>query len=69
MRWPMRRTAYCASGGATVLGAFLPEIAIVFYLAVSLVFVIEPLRRIRIRGRAPSSRDEIAERSEPASQP
>jgi hypothetical protein len=52
-------------GGATVLGAFCPVIAIVICLAVSLVFIVEPLRRIRIRARIPSSRDEVAEPSGP----
>jgi len=64
-----RRVAALSQGGATALGAFLPVIAIAFYLAVSLVFIIEPLRRIRIRARAPSGRDEAAEPSEPASRP
>jgi hypothetical protein len=39
------------------------------FIKVSLVFIIEPLQRIRIRARAPSRRDEVAEPSEPASQP
>ena len=60
-----RRVAALSQGGATVLGAFLPVVAIVFYLAVSLVFIIEPLRRVRIRTRASSSADELAEPSAP----
>jgi uncharacterized membrane protein len=64
-----RRAAALFQAGATVLGAFLPVIAIVFYLAVSLVFIVEPLRRVRIRARAPSRRDAVAEPSGPASQP
>jgi len=64
-----RRAAALFQGGATVLGAFVPVVAIAFYLAVSLVFVVEPLRRIRIRARAPSSRDALAESSGPASGP
>jgi hypothetical protein len=64
-----RRAAALFQGGATALGAFLPVIAIVFYLAVSVVFIVEPLRRVRIRARIPSSEDEVAEPSEPASQP
>jgi uncharacterized membrane protein len=64
-----RRAAALFQGGATVLGAFLPVVAIVVYLAVSLVFVIEPLRRVRIRARAPCCRDELAEPSGPASGP
>lgn len=46
-----RRAAALFQGGATVLGAFVPVVAIVIYLAVSLVFIVEPLRRIRIRAR------------------
>ncbi|HET7245060.1 MAG TPA: hypothetical protein VFJ07_09515 [Streptosporangiaceae bacterium] len=64
-----RRTAALFQGGATVLGAFLPVVAIVFYLAVSLVFIVEPLRRVGIRTRAPSSRDELTEPSAPPSGP
>ena len=64
-----RRAASLFQTGATVLGAFLPVIAIVFYLAVSLVFIVEPFRRVRIRARAPSSRDELAEPSGPAAGP
>jgi hypothetical protein len=39
------------SAARSVVGAFLPVIAVVFYLAVSVLFIIEPLRRIRIRTR------------------
>src|SRR5262249_33586424 len=56
-----RRAAALFRGGPTALGAFLPVVAIAFYLAVSLVFIVEPLRRIRVRARAPSGRDELAE--------
>jgi uncharacterized membrane protein len=59
-----RRAGALFQGGATALGAFLPVIAIVFYLAVSVAFIVEPLRRIRIRARAPSRRDEALEPSE-----
>jgi len=64
-----RRVAAVFQGGATVLGVFLPVVAIGFYLAVSLVFIIEPLQRIRIRGRAPSGRDELPEPAGPAPGP
>ena len=64
-----RRAAALFQGGATVFGVFLPVVAIVFYLAVSLVFIVEPLQRLRIRARAPSGRDELAEPSEPAAGP
>ena len=60
-----RRAGALFQGGATVLGVFLPVIAIVFYLAVSVVFIVEPLRRIRISARAPSRRDEVPEPAEP----
>ncbi len=46
-----RRAATLLHAGATVVGAFLPVIAVVFYLAVSVLSIIEPLRRIRIRTR------------------
>jgi hypothetical protein len=53
LRWPVRTPAAALfQGGGTVLGAFLPVVAMVVYLAVSLVFIIEPLRRVRIRGTA-----------------
>jgi TMEM175 potassium channel family protein len=52
-----RRAAALLQAGATVVGAFLPVIAVAFYLAVSVVFIVEPLRRVRIRGRrAPQPR-------------
>lgn len=64
-----RRTAALFQGGATVLGVFLPVIAIVFYLAVSIVFIVEPLRRVRIRARAPYRGGELPEPSGPAPGP
>jgi len=64
-----RRAAALFQGGATILGAFLPVIAVVFYLAVSVAFIVEPLRRVRIRARAPASRDELAGPSGPPSGP
>lgn len=56
-----RRVGALFQGGATVLGVFVPVVAIVFYLAVSVVFIVEPLRRIRIRTRAPSSLDQLGQ--------
>jgi hypothetical protein len=41
----------------------------VVYLAVSLVFIIEPLRRVRIRGTARSGRDKLPEPAGPGSGP
>jgi uncharacterized membrane protein len=46
-----RRAQVLLQGGATVIGVFLPVIAAVFYLAVSVVSVVEPLRHIRLRRR------------------
>jgi hypothetical protein len=34
--------------GATVVGAFLPLTAVVFYLALSVFFVVDPLRHMGI---------------------
>ena len=44
-----RRTALLLQAAAAVVGAFLPAIAVVFYLAVSVLYVVEPLWHIRIR--------------------
>jgi uncharacterized membrane protein len=41
--------------GAAVMGAFLPVTAVVFYLAVSILYVVEPLWHIRIRPRRTAS--------------
>jgi hypothetical protein len=49
-----RRAAALLQAGATVVGVFLPVIAVVFYLAVSVFFIAEPLRGIRIRTRRPT---------------
>jgi hypothetical protein len=40
--------------GATIVGAFLPLTAVIFYLAVSIFFIIDPLRHLRIRARRPA---------------
>ncbi len=39
---------------ATVAGVFLPTTAVVFYLAVSVLYIVEPLWHIRIRIRRPA---------------
>jgi len=44
-----RRAEVLLQGGATVVGAFLPITAVVFYLAVSVLSVVESLRHIRLR--------------------
>jgi len=46
-----RRAAVQMQAGATVVGVFLPAIAVVFYLALSVLFIVEPLRHIHLRGR------------------
>jgi hypothetical protein len=37
-----------------VVGAFLPLTAVIFYLAVSVFFVIDPLRHMRARASRPA---------------
>ena len=57
MDWAIRRkrrAAVLLQAGAAVVGAFLPVTAVVFYLAVSVLYVVEPLWHIRIRIRRPS---------------
>ena len=39
---------------ATVVGVFLPLIAVVVYLAVSVFFVTDPLRHLHARPRRPA---------------
>ena len=48
-----RRTAAALQAGATAVGGFLPLVAVTFYLAVSLFFIVDPLRRMRVRARRP----------------
>jgi uncharacterized membrane protein len=42
-----RRSALLLQAGATVVGVFLPLPAVVFYLALAIFFVVDPLPRIR----------------------
>ncbi len=49
-----RRAAVLLQAGATIVGVFLPVTAVIFYLVVAVLFVVEPLRRIRLRGRRAS---------------
>ena len=49
-----RRSAVLLQAGATVVGAFLPLTAVVFYLALSVFFIVDPLRHMRIRGGRPA---------------
>jgi VIT1/CCC1 family predicted Fe2+/Mn2+ transporter len=46
-----RRAAALLRAGATAVGALLPVIAVVFYLAVPVTFIAEPILRTRIRAR------------------
>ena len=48
------RAALMLQAGATVVGVFLPITAVVFYLAVAVASIIEPLRYIDIRRRRAS---------------
>jgi uncharacterized membrane protein len=52
-----RRTAMLLQGSATVVGGFLPLTAVLFYLAVSVFFIIDPLRHIRLRRARPPRAD------------
>ena len=49
-----RRSAMLLQAAATVVGGFLPLAAVIFYLAVSVFFVIDPFRRVRVRARRPA---------------
>jgi len=44
-----RRSAVLLQAGATVVGAFLPLLSVVFYLALAIFYVIDPVRLIRSR--------------------
>ena len=52
-----RRSAVLLQAGATVVGVFLPLTAVVFYLALSVFFIIDPFRRMGARARRPASRN------------
>jgi hypothetical protein len=49
-----RRSAVLLQASATVVGAFLPLTAVIFYLALSIFFVIDPLRHMGVRVRRPA---------------
>jgi len=49
-----RRSAMLLQASATVAGAFLPLTAVIFYLAVSVFFVVDPFRHVRVRARRPA---------------
>ena len=46
-----RRSAMLLQASATVVGAFLPLLAVVFYLVLAIFYVIDPIRLIRTRSR------------------
>ena len=46
-----RRSAVLLQASATVVGVFLPLLAVVFYLALAIFYVIDPIRLIRSRSR------------------
>jgi uncharacterized membrane protein len=50
-----RRSALLLQATATAAGAFLPLAAVIFYLALSIFFVIDPFRHMRVRARRPAS--------------
>jgi uncharacterized membrane protein len=52
-----RRSAMLLQAAATAAGAFLPLAAVIFYLAVSIFFVIDPFRHMRVRARRPARAD------------
>ena len=43
-----RKTAALLQAGAAVVGLLLPVIAVIFYLAVSMIYLIEPFREVDI---------------------
>lgn len=45
-----RRSAVLLQATATVVGVFLPLLAVVFYLALAIFYVIDPIRLVRTRG-------------------
>jgi hypothetical protein len=46
-----RRSAVLLQVSATIVGAFLPLLAVVFYLALAIFYVIDPIRLMRRRSR------------------
>jgi TMEM175 potassium channel family protein len=49
-----RRSAVLLQAGATVVGVFLPLTAVVFYLALSVFFIVDPLRHLSVSARRPA---------------
>lgn len=49
-----RRSTMLLQASATAVGVFLPLIAVAVYLALSVFFVIDPFRHVRVRPRRPA---------------
>jgi uncharacterized membrane protein len=49
-----RRSATLLQASATVVGVFLPLTAVIFYLALSIFFVVDPLRHMRVGAGRPA---------------
>lgn len=47
-------TVHLLQAGPTIVSAFLPPTAVIFYLAVSIFFIVDPLRHMRVRARRPA---------------
>ena len=56
-----RRSAALLQASATAVGVFLPLTAVIFYLAVSIFFVVDPLRHMRRRARSTAEVEEHAQ--------
>jgi uncharacterized membrane protein len=52
-----RRSAVLLQAGATAVGVFLPLTAVVFYLALSVFFIVDPLRHMSVPARRPTGRN------------
>jgi uncharacterized membrane protein len=47
-----RRSAMLLQASATVVGVFLPLLAVIFYLALAIFYLIDPVRLMRTQGRS-----------------
>jgi uncharacterized membrane protein len=52
-----RRSAVLLQAGATAVGVFLPLTAVVFYLALSVFLIVDPLRHMGVPARRPAGRN------------
>src|SRR5215472_13524187 len=55
-----RRSAVLLQASATVVGAFLPLLAVVFYLALAIFYVVDPVRLMRAKSRRAEPKGEDA---------